>query len=291
MKTYCTSFAGLLGSLLLASCAPAADGADPQIDEAAALSSTRDSYLLVRRDARDCAQPACGGYFVRELNRSSSVAYASEMRVAIAGTNVTDEVMGAPDDELIVRGHVSEGSPTTLVVSEAYRAMPGASIGSAAQFFTVTLGDCMADDCLPPVVRLVNQDGASTVGDVNIGEATQAWVDSEWLKRRVMAHGAIVAGTITVDARGSLDVSQVFVRLPDHVGPCPLTPPPVCDAATVPVFERDANRCLVPTGCSHRGVCQMYLPRCASGYTLHSWTSGTSACLSYACDPSFLSSE
>jgi hypothetical protein len=70
----------------------------------------------------------------------------------------------------------------------------------------------------------------------------------------------------------TLDATQVFVHLPDVVGPCP-TMIIRCEEGAVATYERDANRCMVPTGCVKRGFCPMYMPTCGSGCALKSWSS------------------
>jgi hypothetical protein len=51
----------------------ACGGGSESFDEASdGLSTASRSMVSVRRDARKCAAPACGGYFVRSLNSTSS---------------------------------------------------------------------------------------------------------------------------------------------------------------------------------------------------------------------------
>jgi hypothetical protein len=258
-------------------------------DEEAALSS--DAYFLVRRDDRQCMPPPCGGFFVRELNRPTPATQISEPRMSVADPSLAPFVFEAPRDELIVRGHWARREPRIapqFVVTEVYRGMPGATVTDEEQYFAVTPGDCTANDCLPAAARPVNATGATLVGSLSVTQAVENGGDPQWLRARILAHGAIVAGSLSGN---SLDASQVFVRLPDHVGPCASATSVSCDAGRVPIYQRDVKRCLVFAGCSAPGSCLMYLPVCASGYTLHSWSSGSPACPTYACDPDFLSTD
>jgi hypothetical protein len=166
--------------------------------------------------------------------------------------------------------------------------MPGRSTDGAGGFFSVTAGDCTANNCLRPAVHWLNFTEAETVQTVSVAQAAAAWVDAAWLRDRVLAHGAIVAGDISGD---TLDARQVFLRVPDAVGPCATVTAPACAEGMVPTFDRDDNRCLVPSGCSRPGMCGMFLPVCAPGYTLHTWIGGSPACPAYACDPSFVAAE
>jgi hypothetical protein len=280
-------------SALLSACgASARDDETATTDTASSLSAVEDRYLLVRRDHTVCASSSssnCGGFVVHELNRGTE-AQVTSVQLAVADSELARLIADAPDDELVVRGHL-DAMPTAartpaLIVAEAFRGMPGMSAGAAKAFLTVNAGDCTADDCLPASAIWLNLTERISVGTLTLSHAEAPFVDAEWLRDRVLARGAIVAGTVTADG---IDAAQVFVRIPDSIGPCPTIAAPACTDGTVPVFAREGGRCLLPTGCSYPGVCAMYLPRCAEGYTLHSWMAGSPACPAYACDPSFLS--
>jgi hypothetical protein len=249
----------------------------------AALSTVEDRYLLVRHDGDQG-----GGFIVHELNRGTE-AFVSSLQLAAVGEEVARLVAEAGDDEIIVRGHL-DAMPTAarspvLVAREAFRGMPGVSAGAGDAYFTLTAGNCTADDCLPAVATWLNLTEPMVVRSLSVEHAATTLVDTAWLRDRVLARGAVVAATVTDDG---LLATQVFVRLPDAIGPCPTVAAPSCADGTVPVFARDGGRCLVPTGCSLPGECVMYRPVCAPGYTLHTWMAGTPACPAYACDPNFV---
>jgi hypothetical protein len=236
--------------------------------------------------------PPCGGFFVSELNRPENTAQVAELLMSVADPGLTHVVFDAPNGELVVRGHHigrdATGNPQPFVVTEVYRGMPGVAVDNRIQYFSVTPGDCTANDCLPPAAHLVSASGKSLIEAFDLTTATGKGADAEWLRARILAHGAIVAGRLS---ERSLSASQVFVRLPDPVGPCAGREPVSCGAGQVPTYQRDVNRCLGFAGCSAPGSCLMHLPVCRAGYTLHSWAAGSPACPTYACDPTFLSTE
>jgi hypothetical protein len=103
-------------------------------------------------------------------------------------------------------------------------------------------------------------------------------LDRTWLADRAL-HGAIVAGHME---SGTMNASQVFVRLPDPMGPCPdfVTH---CGEGQMPTYTRTARRCLMPSKCVAPAICPLGVPNCAPGYKRVSWTNATA----YVCDPSF----
>jgi hypothetical protein len=67
-----------------------------------------------------------------------------------------------------------------------------------------------------------------------------------------------------------------------------MMPTPVCDEGNVRIVTRMASRCYLERGCVHPGMCPMYMPACAEGYTLTTWSAPPRGCNAFACDPSFL---
>jgi hypothetical protein len=95
--------------------------------------------MLVRRDPRDCAGPVCG-FVVHELNRTTQ-ANVSALTLAVADDSLRSLVQDAPAGELVIRGHLSAGAAgraPSVIVSEAYRGMPGMNADVAGGFFSVT---------------------------------------------------------------------------------------------------------------------------------------------------------
>jgi hypothetical protein len=119
-------------------------------------------------------------------------------------------------------------------------------------------------------------------------------VDQNWLTFRITDKDALVAGKFVDGAQVGagrekvLQASQVFVKLPDMTQSCPKMPAPFCSGTKVNAWVRDHNRCTVPGACVQPGVCAQYVPSCAPGYSLTSWTGGARACTQYACDPDWL---
>jgi hypothetical protein len=111
----------------------------------------------------------------------------------------------------------------------------------------------------------------------------------------VERHGAIVAGHFALgpgyNVAGAqervLEASQVYVRVPDAEEPCYVRRA-FCAEPSVPTYMRDAGLCLRFAGCREPGICPLFMPSCAPGYTLVSWRAGEHACPAYACDPSFI---
>src|SRR6202035_267505 len=123
------------------------------------------------------------------------------------------------------------------------------------------------------LVHPVNGEGAHPLDAVSVAGVTARLVDAAWLTARVVSRGALVAGHLAGEA---LDADQVYLRLPDVVGPCSLRLLHCGD--DVATFDRDVNRCLVPTGCAVRGFCPQFVPSCDPGYQLVEWPSEPQAC-------------
>ncbi len=264
--------------------------------------SGADRLVAVRIDTRRCAAPRCGGYFVRELNRDADERYASSLDLSSAGLDDAsiESALAAPD-ALVLRGRfgtVERVSGTgSFVASEVWRGMPGIDSSSDDGFFTIAPRDppieCIVAPCPEEIATLVNSRWRLAFDGVDVAPAAAARVDANWLAARVLDHGAVVAASWERgphDAGGYewlLRTSQVYVRLPDRVGPCPAAPVTKCDAGTIPTFERNADRCLIQVACVVPTVCPMFMPVCAAGYSLAAWA-GTNGCNQFACDPTFL---
>jgi hypothetical protein len=132
------------------------------------------------------------------------------------------------------------------------------------------------------VAHVLDSAWSRVIGSVSLTGLPPS-VDSAWLSGRVQGGGAIVAGRFD---GWTLQAAQVFLRLPDVVGPCPDFVY-WCGNET-PTFTLGADRCMVPTGCAVRGVCPEYLPACEPGYDLLSWPSQPHGCPAFACMPAWL---
>jgi hypothetical protein len=282
-------------------CAASDGSTDPSsvgqgVDE---LSTT---FVTLRLDLRRCAKPLCGGYFVRDVNQGAAERYVSRLDFDTSlPAEVIDDVRSAPASELVLRGHLGPEETRfhtrPFVVSEAFRGMPGVTPLADAAFYQVHARkppiECFVGPCPNEIAQTLNTSMTEEFDSVSVDSASLLWVDKGWLASRVEAHGAVVAGTLRQGAHlpggfeEVLDASQVYVRLPERKGPCPVSPTQSCADGTVAVQERDADRCIMQVGCVKPGVCPLFEPLCASGYTLSSWASAPDACPAFACDPSF----
>ncbi len=128
---------------------------------------------------------------------------------------------------------------------------------------------------------------------MDVSGAARPGVDRTWLAGRVLRHGAIVAGAIADGRRFTagpelvLRATQVFLRMPDSIGPCPRTLERVCASGQIATYRRTEERCLVFDGCVQPAMCAGPGVTCDAGYTKASWAAGAGGCPAFACDPEF----
>ncbi len=287
---------------LLAGCASSAPSTETTASSADALTTKTESFVTVRRDLRKCVSPLCGGYWARELNRESEERYVSALDLSGAGLDETgiDSALAA-SDMLVLRGRLgpaeSRFGTRAFVATDVWRGMPGAKPECADAFYTVRARTppiaCLVAPCPNEIATLVNTSTTSAFDGVDVSRAAEPFVDTAWLASRVTFHDAVIAASW---ARGDhfpggyarlLRADQVYVHLPDRVGPCPAAPITECKDGTIATYQRSADRCVLPLGCVAPAICPMYRPACADGYTLTSWT-GEKGCAQFACDPSFV---
>jgi hypothetical protein len=255
-------------------------------DDTEALGAGAPSYVSVRRDYRECSAPRCGGYFIHDLNRATVDQYVSSLDVSALGWTAEDRerlIGNVEDDALVVNGTLGPRDPSgarVLLVTEAYRGMPGVRAAETHAFYTMGWGE---EDMGYYEAYKLNTSWSGPCDAVGVDAIRVPLLDRTWLDDRAL-HGAIVAGLM--DNR-SMGASQVFVRLPDRVGPCPYVPTPKCNDGQVVAYTRTAQRCLVPSTCVTPRICPLYVPDCTSGYRHVSWMSPT-ACTAHACDPAFV---
>lgn len=277
---------GVLGAvLLLSGCG--ATGPDMTVDEVGFQDlASGSSYVTLRADLRRCVSPLCGGYWIRPVNSSVPETYVSGLDLSGIAAAARDAVTAAPTTELVLRGRLGPREPrfhtAPLVVTEAYRGMPGMEPARGARFYR--MGACANEACVArPAVEL-NVGVGPVVRAATVSQAAQPLLDQAWLSDRLWAHGAIAAGAL---GQKGLDASQVYLRLPDPLGPCPVVRLASC-GAQVWTYTRDAERCVLPDRCVTPMMCPMYLPSCGAGYQLESWPAAPGACPRFACDPSFV---
>ena len=291
--------------LTLTGCASASPDADATAtitsSEEEALPTPIDAYVTVARDDRDCRGSRCGGggYWIRRVNVCAPPVYVSRLDLSPLGWSgeLAAKVLTAPSQDLVLRGHVGRGTgtfgATTFLVSEAYRGMPGVRAGDEDVFYSVQpralASRCFPSPCRPWTAQPLNEptSAAASFNALDVDAAAKTLVDPAWLAREVEGRGAVVSARFVAGLFSRLDVSQVFVRLPDLVGPCPMLPMPACAEGEVLASTRTVDRCMVPGACVTKGICFSSVLHCAPGYTLTSWPAAPNGCPEYACDPAF----
>jgi hypothetical protein len=314
MKTHLVPVLAFVCVGALGGCGPAGDS--PQAVEKTGAESYAPSiqtsaYFTARKDPRACAAPSCGGYFVREVNGGAQAheSYVSGLDFSQAsfGETTARLVQDASEGELVLLGSIGGGEEwlrlAPFIVLDAFRGMPGILPDRADAFYLVADRDripCVRGRCDDETASALNTGVTLGFDQLSVAQAAAPFVDQAWLADRVRHHGAIVAAHLRglgYDPHGIrepvLDVSQVFVKLPEASGPC-LLPHHVCQSPLTPTYERDAQRCLVFDACVSPDAClpsETVLPRCAEGYTLVTWPARTLTCTGLACDPAFLLAE
>lgn len=271
--------------------------------EGAELSTTSRTYVTFSRDFRKCASPMCGGWFVTDVNRVNPVPrYVNA--IDFSGSDLDqatiDKVHEGAFGQVVLRGKLGKTEPVfntrSFLVTDAWRGMPGVTAVVGQPFLTVASIDiqCFKAPCPSMKATKLNAGGSTMFDQLDVSAASLNRVDQNWLKNRVAEHKAIVTGTFVNGAfiSGSyekvLKATQVLVKLPEAPGPCPLVKMPPCPAGKVRVYERNEDRCVLPSfTCVTGGACAAFVPECAEGYELQSWTGGNFACTVYACDPAF----
>jgi hypothetical protein len=274
---------------------------DPVAGEADDLSTKNQSYVTLRADARKCAAPTCGGFFVHDANRNTAERYVSGLDLSLANLDdaTAQKVLGAPAEELVLRGKLGPVESThhtqKFLVTEAYRGLPGVNAADGEAFYKATSNDkkCFAAPCPDQSATRVNAGGTTDFSDYSVERAALPYVQQDWLVARVREHGAIVTASFAKGKKGPagyaevLDVSQVFLRLPEAKVSCPLKVLE-CKSDAVPSAIRDENLCVVQQACVQKAFCNLLVPACDEGYTRTSWNGGAHGCPAFACDPSFI---
>ncbi len=294
--------------LSLWSCGPSeaeiANETAPAMATGDELSSTSRSYVTLRRDARKCAAPMCGGYFVADVNRATvNEQYVSALDFTTAGVRfdarTVQAVLSAGDGEVVLRGKLGAKESTfhtrQFVVFDAWRGLPGVTVAAGDLFHAVEPMDvrCFTAPCPTATLTRLNSTKTSTAHGLTVARAAKPFVDQSWLGSRVLGHGALVASrlsngqTFPGGTERVIDASQVFVHLPESVGPCPMRMVTRCPSGQLHTGGRTEDRCVVATACVRPAMCPKVTPACEAGYTLASWAQGQGACPAFACDPTF----
>jgi hypothetical protein len=269
-------------------------GASDTLEDGAALSSTSRTYVGIRIDTRRCASPMCGGYWVHDLNRVTlSETYVSGLDFSVSGLSDADQsrVFEAPGD-VVLRGKLGpkdQFGTRPFVVSDAWRGLPGLSPAAGESFYkveTVNI-ECFVAPC--PTLSAVRTNYTAKTLLHELSLTGLGFVDQSWLAQRSTQDGALVAGSIVRSTHHvTLEASNVYLKLPENVGPCPAVLVSQCPSGQVRTYTRTADRCVVADLCVTQGICNYLVPNCGEGYTSTSWKKAPNACPAVACDPSWL---
>jgi hypothetical protein len=245
----------------------------------------------------------CGGYWVHDVNRVTlNEQYVSGLDFSTSGLSdeVQADVYNAPEGEVVLYGKLGPTEPQfntrPFIVTSAWRGMPGVEPATGERFYKVAAMNvqCFAAPCPTLKATRLHSTAATVATGLDTSRASLPRVDDNWLADRVMNKDALVAGkfrpgsSVGLNRELVLDVSQVFVKLPDVTQSCPRTAMMRCPDGKVVAMQRNANRCIMPAGCVTPGYCAAYVPSCSAGYSLVEWAGGLHACPQYACDPDFL---
>lgn len=263
--------------------------------EGEGLSSTKDTYIIVRRDVRRCIAPLCGGYWVKDLNSTAQERYVSAFDFSLSDIPAdTQSVLTAsPDYELVVYGRLGpkerQYNTRTLIVKLAYRGLPGNTFLATDKFYGVfpTKIACITQPCAYlQTTRLNRTTGHTMASGFDFSNVLEPFVDEQWLLGRAYSGRTIIAGKIVrKDGAVTVTAQQVFVQLPDRVVPCEPPATVACTVDEVPYYSRSPNRCNEAAGCGQPRFCAAYVPACSPGYRHATWSAG---CTMYACEPEFL---
>jgi hypothetical protein len=277
------------------------DLTDVQGQEGSELSTTSRTYVTFTHDFRKCASPMCGGYFVTDVNRvNPAPRYVSAIDFSKSGLDdATIQKALEGGAATVLRGKLGAEdvgfSTRPFVVSDAWRGMPGVTATSTDSFYLTEQANiqCIKAPCPSMKATRLNAGGSTLIHETDVTAAALPRVDTAWLSGRVELRDAIVTGHFTQGKLISgthekvLTASQVFVKLAEAPGPCPLAKMPPCPTGQVRSYTRDTDRCVLPHMCVPAHVCTQFVMACPADYTLISWVDGVHACPARACDPTF----
>lgn len=259
-----------------------------------AVSAFSDAVVSLRRDLRRCAAPACGGYFVRDINRSGAEVYVRALDFARAGLDAqsVDDVRDAPDGAVLLRGRLGaldyRSNTRALLVAEAWRALPGVEGRAGDVVYRIDRGAaCVGLPCPRWRATRVNVGSFASFHELLASVEVSPWLDRAWLLQEAYTRGALVLGA-TRRVRSYytvLDASQVFLRLPQRAA-CRTPSVAACPAGQSRSFSRGLDRCLTPGACVTPGACDAVPVACPEGYIARRWADA-SGCTAAVCDPAF----
>jgi hypothetical protein len=228
-----------------------------------------------------CEESCNGGFWVHELNRGTAPRWVSRLDISELGRSAALQATGAAPGELLMRGTFTGSEwrvgPDTFHATEAWRGLPDVVAPPLDPYVTVATVDGII------IAHVLDSPWHRAIASVSIASITAPFVDDAWVSSHVVTGGAIVAGRFD---GWTLDVAQVYFRLPDEVGPCPEFGYYCGNEA--PTFSLASDRCLMPTGCAVRRLCPEDVPACLPGYDLLSWPTQPAGCSAFACMPAWL---
>jgi hypothetical protein len=249
----------------------------------ARVASGGPGYVVLESPAPSCEANACGGgFWVRQLEDGAAPQFVASLDISAVARGAIAQMVGVSAGEVLLLGQFApdEGrkEESSFVVLGAWRGMPGVAPPAVDQYATIgATGSGL-------VAYGLDGQWRRSIEAVSLTDLGPTLVDTSWLTGRVVGGGAIVAGQLQGT---TFDAAQIFVRLPDLVGPCPLFE--YFCGESVATYALGADRCLFATGCAAtRHVCPQYLPGCDPEYQRLSWPIQPDGCLAYACMPAFL---
>jgi hypothetical protein len=172
-----------------------------------------------------CEESCTGDFLLQVLNDAAPPRLVRKLDLSALPKQAIGMAAGGGAGDVIFRGEFTlpgvarpeaiaplPGEPT-FVVQEAWRGLPDVTAPPLALYTTVGIFDGYL------IAHLLDSPWGRPIESVSVAGMAPAWVDPAWITTRVMDHGAIVAGRFD---GWTLDAAQVFLRLPDVVGPCPI---------------------------------------------------------------------
>jgi hypothetical protein len=239
-------------------------------------------FFVLESPLKACTTTTCSGdYWVRELDGARGDLQVSALDVSGVPRTALAQALGAESGEVVLRGQFgpapSGANVSAFIALEVWRGLPGVNPASSDSYSSIEKANGQL------VANVLDGTEKATLETLSLSAFVPLDVDMAWLGARVLEHGALVAGRLNGTA---LEAEQVFIRLPDVIGPCPDYQIDCRDEA--PTYSRDDNRCLIPTGCVVAQDCPLDVD-CRAGYRAVLWRVQPAGCASFACDPAFLS--
>eukprot|EP01133_Synstelium_polycarpum_P017024 gene17024-20281_t len=151
---------------------------------------------------------------------------------------------------------------------------------------------CKRSPCPSMRATLINTDTSYAIVDWKdpYYDSVGQFFDQTWYFNKLLTEEkprrSLLQGSVTDDS--VIAITRTFVRVPDPAKQCPPIAKPKCKEGHLPVYVRNANRCLVFDDCKVPGACVKSLSVCPAGYRLFSHPAGDKVCPQHYCDADFL---